>query len=116
MSWPRIAVGPPSYNQGAFVERTRASVLSQEYPDLEYLVLDGGSTDGSAEIIRRHADRLAWFRSERDGGQAAAIGEGFARSTGEVLCWINSDDTLAPGALSRVGRLFAERPDVDLIT
>ncbi len=116
MTWPRITVVTPSYNQAAFVERTLASVLSQEYPDLEYLVLDGGSTDGSAEIIRRHADRLAWFRSERDGGQAAAIGEGFARSTGEVLCWINSDDTLAPGALSRVGRLFAERPDVDLIT
>ena len=115
MQWPRITVVTPSYNQAAFLERTLASVLSQGYPDLEYIVLDGGSSDGSAEIIRRHAGKLAHWRSEKDRGQAAALREGFARSTGDVLCWINSDDTLEPGALARVGRLFAERPGIDLI-
>jgi glycosyltransferase involved in cell wall biosynthesis len=115
MKWPRITVVTPSFNQALFLERTLASVLSQGYPDLEYLVLDGGSTDGSVEIVKRYADRLAYWRSERDCGQAAALREGFARSTGEVLCWINSDDTFASGALERVGRVFARRPEVDLI-
>ena len=115
MKWPRITVVTPSYNQAQFLERTLASVHGQGYPDLEHLVLDGGSTDGSVEIIRRYADRLAWWRSERDAGQSAALREGFDRSTGEVLCWINSDDTLAPRALERVGRIFSERPEVDLI-
>ena len=115
MQWPRISVVTPSFNQAQFLERTLTSVLAQGYPDLEYLVLDGGSTDGSAGIIQRYADRLAFWRSARDAGQSAALREGFDRATGEVLCWINSDDTLEPGALARVGRIFAARPEVDLI-
>ena len=115
MKLPRLTVVTPSYNQARFLERTLISVLSQGYPDLEYIVLDGGSTDGSVEILERHADRLAFWRSGPDGGQAAALREGFARATGEVLCWINSDDTLEPGALARVSKIFAERPEVDLV-
>ena len=115
MKLPRITVVTPSYNQAQFLERTLTSVLSQGYPDLEYLVLDGGSTDGSAGMLQRYADRLAYWRSAPDGGQSAALREGFDRATGEVLCWINSDDTLEPGALALVGRTFAERPEVDLI-
>ena len=115
MKLPRITVVTPSFNQAQFLERTLNSVLSQGYADLEYLVLDGGSTDGSAAILERYADQLAFWRSAPDRGQAAALREGFARATGEVLCWINSDDTLERGALERVGRLFAERPEVDLV-
>ena len=115
MKLPRITVVTPSFNQAQFLERTLLSVLSQGYPDLEYIVLDGGSTDGSVEIVKRYGHRLAFWRSGPDRGQAAALREGFARATGEVLCWINSDDTLAPRALERVGRIFSERPEVDLI-
>ena len=115
MKLPRITVVTPSFNQAQFLERTLNSVLSQGYADVEYFVLDGGSTDGSAAILERYADRLAFWRSAPDRGQAAALREGFARATGEVLCWINSDDTLAPGSLGRVGKIFSERPEVDLI-
>lgn len=115
MQLPRVTVVTPSYNQAQFLERTLTSVLSQGYPDLEYFVLDGGSTDGSVEIVKRYADRLAYWRSARDGGQAAALREGFARATGEVLCWINSDDTLEPGALALVGKMFSDHPEVDLV-
>jgi glycosyltransferase involved in cell wall biosynthesis len=112
---PRISLVTPSCNQAAFLDQAIESVLSQEYPDLEYQVLDGGSTDGSAGIIRKHANRLYRFRSEPDGGQAAALAEGFRNSTGEVLGWLNSDDYLEPGSLLTVGSAFAEHPEVDLV-
>ena len=115
MDLPRISVVTPSFNQAAFLERTLQSVLSQGYPALEYLVLDGGSTDGSAGLLRSYADRLAFVRSAPDGGQAAALREGFERSTGDVQCWINSDDVFEPGALRFVGEVFAARPDIDFI-
>ena len=107
MPLPRITIVTPSYNQAAFLERTLTSVLDQGYPDLEYLVLDGGSTDGSVALIERYAGRLAWWRSGKDAGQAAAIREGFARATGDVLAWLNSDDWYEPGALLAVGEAFA---------
>lgn len=97
----------PSYNQAAFLEDAILSVLNQDHDEVELFVLDGGSTDGSADIIRRHAEALTWWRSEPDDGQAAAIREGFERATGDVLCWLNSDDLLAPGALRRVAGVWA---------
>src|SRR5688572_11561284 len=99
---PSITVITPSYNQGRYIEETIDSVLSQGYPSLEYIVIDGGSADNSVEIIRKYEPYLAYWVSEKDRGQAHAINKGLARSTGELWNWSNSDDVLAPGALHRV--------------
>ncbi len=99
---PRISLVTPSYNQGQFLEATLLSVLGQEYPALEYIVMDGGSTDDSPDILRRYADRLAHWQSAKDGGQASAINAGFARSTGDILGWLNSDDLHLPHTLRYV--------------
>lgn len=117
---PRIAMVTPSFGQRAFLERTLHSVLDQAYPTLLYVVQDGGSTDGSVDVIRGHARRLHAWASEKDAGQADAIRRGFARVEGELgpddaMAWLNSDDLLAPGALAFVGRYFAEHPEVDVI-
>src|SRR5687768_14719797 len=95
---PVISIVTPSYNQGAFLEAAIRSVLDQPYPKCEYIVMDGGSTDNSVEIIRQYADRLAYWTSGLDGGQYAAINQGFARATGDVFAWINADDKFVPGA------------------
>jgi glycosyltransferase involved in cell wall biosynthesis len=102
MSLPRISVVTPSFNQGQFLEETIQSVLGQQYPELEYIIIDGGSTDASVEIISRYADRLAHWESEPDRGQAHAINKGFARASGEILCWINSDDFYFPGVFEQL--------------
>ena len=115
MLLPRISIVTPSFNQASFLEEAMESVLSQGYPSLDYQVLDGGSTDGSAELIRQRAPRLSHWRSGRDAGQSAALREGFARATGDVLGWINSDDALEPGALSAVGEAFARHPEADIV-
>jgi len=104
--WPRITLVTPSYQQAVYLEETLRSVLLQNYPALEYLVLDGGSTDGSAAIIERYAPHLAYRQSRKDGGQADAINQGFARATGEIVGWLNSDDFLLPGALFAVAEAF----------
>ncbi len=112
---PRISVVTPSFMQGQFIERAIKSVLSQDYPNLEYFVEDGGSDDGTSEIIIRYADRLAGYRCGVDKGQANAINMGFAKSGGEIMCWLNSDDMLLPGALAYVGEYFVQHPEVDVV-
>lgn len=111
---PRITIITPSFNQGRFLDRTIESVLSQGYENLEYLVIDGGSTDGSIDIIKRYHNRLHDWVSEPDGGQADAIAKGFARSTGEIMGWLNSDDLLLPGALATVAQTFSRSRDIQM--
>jgi glycosyltransferase involved in cell wall biosynthesis len=111
---PRLTVVTPSFNQARYLESTLRSVLDQGYPNLEYIVIDGGSTDGSAEILRKYAGRLAYWVSERDGGQADAINKGMARATGELRAYLNSDDIYLPGALEHVAKAYAEHPEADL--
>lgn len=113
--YPKISVVTPSFNQAAFLEETIRSVTSQGYPNLEYIVMDGGSTDGSVEIIRKHQEHIAFWRSERDAGQADALRQGFQRSTGGVLAYLNSDDTLEPGTIRMVGEYMTAHPDIDLV-
>lgn len=108
---PRLTVITPSLNQSAFIERTLRSVLDQRYENLEYLVVDGGSTDGSVDIIRRYADHLAWWTSEPDGGQTEALNKALRRATGEIVAYINSDDYYLPGAFATAIALLASRPD-----
>jgi glycosyltransferase involved in cell wall biosynthesis len=100
--WPRISIVTPSYNQGQFIEETIRSVLLQGYPDLDYVVIDGGSSDESVDIIRKYQPWLSYWVSEKDRGQAHAINKGFARGTGSLGAYLNSDDTYLPGALHYV--------------
>ena len=113
--WPKISLVTPSYMQGEYLEQTLLSVLDQQYPNLEYFVQDGASTDATAEILRRHEQRLLGWESRPDKGQSNAINLGFAHTNGEIMAWLNSDDLLLPGALAHVGRYFATHPEVDVV-
>jgi hypothetical protein len=112
----KLSIVTPSYNQGSFLEAAMSSVLGQSGVEVEYVVMDGGSNDGSAEIIQCHAAHLAHWESARDKGQYDAITRGFAKTTGEVMGWLNSDDQYTPWALSVVAEIFQQLPEVEWLT
>jgi len=112
---PTVSIITPSYNQAHFIEETIRSVLAQEYPAIEYIIVDGGSTDGSVEIIQKYAGQLAWWISEKDKGHADALNKGFAHASGEILAWLNSDDTYYPGAVSEAVAYLQVHPEVGLV-
>jgi FkbM family methyltransferase len=112
---PKISIVTPSYNQGAFIEKTLLSVIDQQYSNLEHYVQDGGSQDGTVVVLQKHSDRLAGWVSEQDSGQSQAINRGFAKTSGEIMAWLNSDDLLLPGALHAVADYFNRHPEVDVL-
>jgi glycosyltransferase involved in cell wall biosynthesis len=112
---PKITIAMPSYNQAPYLTEAIESILRQDYPNLEFIIIDGGSTDGSVDIIKSYESHLDYWVSEKDSGQSEAINKGLAKATGERFNWINSDDVLFPGALHRVAELHNRYPKVDMI-
>jgi glycosyltransferase involved in cell wall biosynthesis len=113
--FPKISIVTPSFNQGIFLEKTILSVLNQEYPNLEYIIIDGGSTDKSINIIKKYEKYLTYWHSKHDRGQSDAIAQGFKRATGSILAWLNSDDIFYPNALNHIGCFFMENSKIDVI-
>jgi glycosyltransferase involved in cell wall biosynthesis len=114
-TFPRISIITPSFNQCAFIEQTIRSVLEQDYPNIEYIIIDGGSTDETLDIIRRYESGIAYWVSDKDRGQAHAINKGLGRATGDIIAYLNSDDYYIDGALARVAEAFNRHPNRDLL-
>jgi glycosyltransferase involved in cell wall biosynthesis len=115
-SYPKISIVTPNFNGAEYLEETILSVLGQNYPNLEYIIVDGGSTDGSVDIIKKYQDRLAWWISEPDNGMYSAIQKGFDKSTGEIMAWINSDDMYHRKAFYTVAEIFSSFPQVNWLS
>lgn len=115
-TWPRISIITPSYNQGEFIEKTIRSVLQQQYPNLEYIIMDGGSTDNSVDIIKYYSPLISYWKSCPDGGQSEAINNGMNMASGDILGWINSDDYLLPGALHNVAESWCENDNLNWVS
>jgi glycosyltransferase involved in cell wall biosynthesis len=111
MKYPKISIVTPSYNQSEYLEKTILSIIEQGYPNLQYIIIDGGSTDFSVDIIKKYEHHLSYWVSEKDNGQSHAINKGLEKASGEIFNWINSDDYLEPGALFEVAKCFNENPD-----
>ena len=114
-SWPKISIVTPSFNQGKYIEETIRSVLLQGYPDIEYIVIDGGSMDASLDIIKKYERWLTYWVSEPDKGQSHAINKGFAKSSGEIYAYINSDDFYCPSAFGTVAPMFEKMVSLTLL-
>lgn len=112
---PKISIVTPSFNQGNYIEQTILSILDQNYPNLEYIIIDGGSTDNTIEVIKKYEDRITYWISEPDNGQSDALNKGLAKCTGDLFNWINSDDYLEPGALFELGQIFQQNQNVMLV-
>jgi glycosyltransferase involved in cell wall biosynthesis len=112
---PLVSIVTPSFNQVRFLESTIRSVLEQDYPNIEYILVDGGSNDGSLEVIRRYAEKISWWVSEKDRGQTDAINKGFEHAHGDILAWLNSDDTYEPHALVEAVELLVNFPQIGLV-
>src|SRR5512138_190537 len=112
---PKVSIVTPSYNQGQFLEATIQSVLAQDYPNIEYIIVDAGSKDCSVEIIRKYQQHLAWWVSEKDKGHADGLNKGFSHATGEILAWLNSDDIYLPNAISEAVAILMDHPDVGMV-
>jgi glycosyltransferase involved in cell wall biosynthesis len=112
---PLVSIVTPSFNQAPYLEETISSVLEQDYPRIEYIIIDGGSTDGSVDIIKKYADKITWWVSEVDKGQTDAINKGFGCTTGRILAWLNSDDTYEPGAVSAGVKYLQEHPKIGMV-
>jgi len=113
--WPKVTIVTPSYNQTLFIEETIRSILLQGYPRLEYIIIDGGSTDNSLDIIRHYDRYLAYWESKPDLGQSHAINKGWKRATGDIVAYLNSDDTYEPGAIAAIARFFVNNPEADMV-
>jgi len=112
---PLVSIITPSFNQARYIEATIQSVLGQDYPRIEYIIVDGGSTDGTIEMIKKYEGKLSFWVSEKDKGQTDAINKGFTRATGDILAWINSDDTYEPGAISAAVKCLQEHPEAGMV-
>src|SRR6266540_5681455 len=112
---PKVSVITPSFNQGQFLEASIRSVLEQDYPNIEYIVVDGGSKDESVEVIKKYQDHLTWWVSEKDKGHADALNKGFSHATGEILAWLNSDDIYFPNAVSEAVSVIKAHPHVGMV-